>query len=205
MRVVTPSWLLLAALVAGGAGCRETPPGEDVASRPQDALEPYEMSGFSWVVEDTLAGMPRPGGRGALESDLAFLEEREIGLLVSLTESGTDPDAAAQHGIEVLHLPVPDMTAPTQEQLGVFVVAVSDALARGERVGVHCAAGLGRTGTMLASWFVTRGMTADEAIAYVRAARPGSIETAAQEEAVRVFADAWVAEHARPGGGRGPR
>ncbi|WP_200306505.1 dual specificity protein phosphatase family protein, partial [Paracraurococcus ruber] len=57
--------------------------------------------------------------------------------------------------------------------------------AGGGRVAVHCAAGLGRSG-MVAAWVLTGfGMPAAAAIAAVRAARPGAIETAAQEAFIR--------------------
>ena len=49
---------------------------------------------------------------------------------------------------------------------------------------VHCAAGLGRTGTFAAQLLVTSGLTPQKAIAAVRQARPGTIETEAQEQAV---------------------
>jgi atypical dual specificity phosphatase len=48
---------------------------------------------------------------------------------------------------------------------------------------------MGRTGTILAAWLVSRGQGAGEAIALVRSLRPGSIETRAQEESVRRFAE----------------
>ena len=57
-------------------------------------------------------------------------------------------------------------------------------------VGVHCAMGRGRTGTMLACYLVAReGYTGDDAIAETRRRRRGSIETRKQEQAVRNFAE----------------
>jgi ADP-ribosyl-[dinitrogen reductase] hydrolase len=61
------------------------------------------------------------------------------------------------------------------------------ALAAGQGVVIHCRMGLGRTGTIAARMLVEAGVPADAAIAAVRAARPGTIETAAQEGHVRRF------------------
>jgi atypical dual specificity phosphatase len=177
----------LALLLVSGA-CVYSP---DVPEDPEP--EPVAaMTGFSFVVEGELAGMPRPGTRQALAEDMAFLSSQGIELLVSLTEVGTDPVEAYRHRITVLHLPVRDFTAPTLAQLEDFARAAHAALDQGKAVGVHCGAGLGRTGTFLAAYFVTEGMTGDAAIAHVRALRPGSIETASQEQAVREFAAGLV-------------
>jgi atypical dual specificity phosphatase len=146
------------------------------------------MKGFSWVIENQVAGMPRPGGARPLDHDLSFLRDQGIGALVSLTEKPLDPAALTHHGIETLHIPVPDFHAPSQAQLDQYVNAVQGWTGAGRRVGTHCTAGLGRTGTFLAALFVARGMDADAAIAEVRRLRPGSIETDAQEQAVREFA-----------------
>ncbi|XP_062248375.1 protein tyrosine phosphatase domain-containing protein 1 [Platichthys flesus] len=56
------------------------------------------------------------------------------------------------------------------------------------KTAVHCHAGLGRTGVLLACFlaFSTR-MTANQAISYVRAKRPGSIQTRGQLRCVRDF------------------
>lgn len=172
------------------AGCTQVslPPSDEEPEALEVVAVPYEMKGFSWVIDEALAGMPRPGARGDLDADLSFLADREIELLVSLTETGVDEDAASSFGVEVLHLPVKDFGAPTLAQLCTFTKAAREHLASGRRVGVHCGAGLGRTGTFLAAYFVGQGMTAEAAIARVRALRPGSIETKAQEEAVAQFA-----------------
>ena len=61
-------------------------------------------------------------------------------------------------------------------------------LADAALVGVHCGAGLGRTGVIVACYFVAKDMTAKNAVARVRRLRPGSIETEEQEEAVNEFA-----------------
>jgi atypical dual specificity phosphatase len=198
---VRARWLWLAVALLGVGACAvacEGPPTEvayparvvdnqvtAAGALPPRVIEP--MKGFSWVVEGSLAGMPRPGALRPIDEDVAFLAASGIALLVSLTETPTDRTALAAHGIELLHIPVLDFTAPTQDQLREYAVTVRSWLADGQAVAVHCGAGKGRTGTFLAAYFVTEGMTADAAIRHVRALRPGSIETAAQEAAVAEF------------------
>jgi atypical dual specificity phosphatase len=146
-----------------------------------------EMSGFSWVVDDTLGGMPQPGTRATLEHDLTMLAEQGVDLVVSANFQGIDAEAAAAHGIAHLSLPVEDFQPPTLQQMDRFVSLTRQHIDGGGRLVVHCTAGMGRTGTYLASWFVAEGMAPDQAIAHVRAKRPGSIETASQEQGIHEF------------------
>ncbi len=140
--------------------------------------------GFSWIKKPLLAAMGRPT---ELEEFL-WLREAEIELLISLTETPPRRDWINEAGLLLLHEPIEDMDAPTQQQLERCVSAILKANERQMGVGIHCAAGLGRTGTILAGYFVAEGLNAPNAIARVRRLRPGSIETEEQEKAIEIFA-----------------
>ena len=161
---------------------------ESATKETSEATSPVPASnGFSWIVPGELAAMPLPGRDRSLDQDAAYLEQEDIRLLISLTEETPDRHTLSTHSIEQAHISVPDFTAPTLSQMAEFVGLVEDSVASGDPVGVHCTAGLGRSGTMAAAYLVSTGVSASEAISTIRGLRPGSIETEAQEEAIRNF------------------
>jgi atypical dual specificity phosphatase len=137
-----------------------------------------------WIEEDRVLGCAYPRS----EKALAALAARGVTVLVNLHRRHHPCDRLNRHGLVEIHLPVADFTAPTPEQLDRGVRSAVDAVAEGKTVAVHCGGGLGRTGTLLACYLVHGGLDADTAVAKVRAARPGSIETAGQLRAVRDYA-----------------
>jgi atypical dual specificity phosphatase len=141
-------------------------------------------SGFTWVDKPHLAALARPSSG----EDLAWLRRNGIDVLVSLTEDPVRRDWVNDAGVLAVHVPVPDMEPPTDRQLDHLLDTIRRANATGMGVAVHCGAGLGRTGTVLAAYFVGQGLKAKEAVAKVRELRPGSVETADQERAVEAFA-----------------
>lgn len=149
------------------------------------------MYRFYWVIEGVLAGCSRPGAAsGDLDGDLAALVERGVGALLTLTERPLAPDALARHGLRGLHLPVEDFTAPTTQLLLDAFTFLDDAIGGGVPAAVHCMAGQGRTGTVLAAYLMRGGLGAGEAIVSVRAVCPGAIESPAQAAAL----EAWSAD-----------
>lgn len=144
---------------------------------------------FTWVVDGSIAACRYPRTASALRA----LAGRGITVLLNLHEDPHDPAQLAACNLTEVHVPVRDFTAPAPEQIRAGVAAIREAVAQGRPIAVHCGAGLGRTGTMLACYFVSTGMTADAAIARMRRIRPGSIETERQRLAVRQYADSLAA------------
>ena len=64
-----------------------------------------------------------------------------------------------------LHLPVDDFHAPTTTQMLDALAFLDDARATGTPVAVHCLAGQGRTGTVLAAYLIRGGLSSEQAIA----------------------------------------
>lgn len=148
------------------------------------------MHSHSWIQRKAVLACSYPA---SMES-LALLAASGVSLVINLHPRGHLPADLAPHGLMELHLPVEDFTSPSPEQLLAGVQAIRSARAEGKRVAVHCAAGLGRTGTLLACYLVAEGAEPDAAIHAVRNARPGSIETREQEDAVHAFAQRWAAD-----------
>jgi len=141
-------------------------------------------AGFSWLVEGKLAGMSMPYDP---EEAVELLKDLGVRAVVSLTGKPLASKALDKNGIDHLHVPIGNFEAPTQEQIGEFLDFCDRHHNDGGAVVVHCLAGMGRTGTMLACYLVREGTPAGKAIRQVREKRPGSIETASQERAVYVF------------------
>ena len=87
-----------------------------------------------------------------------------------------------------LYLPTVDDTAPSLEHLQQGVAFIEQEIAQGGGVYVHCGSGVGRAPTMAAAYLVHTGLTAEQAWARIRKARPFIRPTAAQVAQLERFA-----------------
>lgn len=118
-----------------------------------------------------------------IDYDLRVIKRMGVTRLITLTEKDLDQEALARNGLSNLHLPIFDREAPSVAQTHMLLVRMERMLTQGEVLAVHCKAGLGRTGTILASWMIRDGgFSALEAIRRLRLIEPGFIQSVEQEE-----------------------
>ncbi len=163
---------------------------EQLMKSPLEFLQEYDLTEdekkqiilphFSWLVENKLAALSYP------ESEDAFTILWKIGIraLLNLAEVPLPGEILKKVGILTEHIPIVGYTAPTRHQVEQALAMIHFCLDRNMPVAVHCDAGLGRTGTILACYLVGQGTSADRAITTIREWRPGSIEIPEQEAVV---------------------
>ncbi len=164
---------------------------------PQEAREALEPAAsfvgphdFRWLQRGRLGGLPRPGIVASLSHDLEGLQRLGVTTLVTLEEVETVPrDALAETGISILHFPIVDMEAPDLQIAADWCREIANRMDSGEVIAMHCRAGQGRTGTMLASQLIWQGSSAVDALELVRGVNPRWVTSQAQVGFLARFAD----------------
>ncbi len=140
-----------------------------------------EYLNFSFVIDDKLAGMALPSVRNDPAAEIRFLQESGITDLVNLTDNDY-LDPGYRQTFSVLDLPVADFQPPLLEQMD----RIHERFQRhGTVIAVHCVAGKGRTGVVLACLMArAANLSCQQAIEKLRRLRRGSIESHSQADFV---------------------
>lgn len=123
-----------------------------------------------WVIEGRLLAGCYPGGKrpNDVERRLGALLAAGFDSFIDLTEPGELPpyQLYLPGHVRYARKPIPDHGVPRQAaQMGEILAELDAALAEGRRVYVHCRAGIGRTGTVIACHLAAGGLDGDAAIA----------------------------------------
>jgi ADP-ribosylglycohydrolase len=122
-----------------------------------------------WVIEDRLLAGRYPGGKTPKEAErrVASLLEAGFNAFIDLTEADELPpyDLYLPGSAFYVRKPIPDHGVPrAREHMAEIQAEIDAALDRGQRVYVHCRAGIGRTGTVIACHLIEQGLTPNAAL-----------------------------------------
>jgi len=180
----------------------DAPPEGLACDAPKPRVLPKEASsyvsdsfgprGFLWIKKGILAGTPRPGVFHDEEYDIKSLSRVEINHLITLTEPppkelAVNGDLLDQYGIDNSCFPVPDMGAPTLRQAFSICKTIDQLIKKGDRVAVHCKAGMGRTGTVLCAYLIWEGDDAITALERARNIEPRWVQSEVQIAFLEAF------------------
>jgi atypical dual specificity phosphatase len=139
---------------------------------------------FSWVIDGELAGSGLP----ITENEFRWVLDRGVKSIVTVREVPLPPNWFDNSNLDYLHLNVEDYGAPSIEVLDKAVEYIDSRIRSSKPVLVHCAAGKGRTGTVLAAYMVKKeNLSAKKAIEKIRVIRPGSVQSLTQETVLSLY------------------
>ncbi|HEX7274662.1 MAG TPA: dual specificity protein phosphatase 23 [Nitrososphaeraceae archaeon] len=149
---------------------------------------------FSWVINNGLAGSGLP----LTFEQFRWLVNHGIGTIVTVREiplpshwftmaekKSSNHNSEKPKEVNYLHLRVEDYHSPTVHEIDSTVKFIENEIKSNRPVLVHCAAGKGRTGTILGAYLLRNdNIGAKDAITKIRNIRPGSIQTDSQEKSL---------------------
>ncbi|MFH1378387.1 MAG: dual specificity protein phosphatase family protein [Planctomycetota bacterium] len=144
---------------------------------------------FSWVIPGRIAASGLPGYASPFEEELASLWSVGIRAILTLRE---DPLPVYQidgdRRFAYHHEPMPDHSIPNGfDPIDRAVNYIRQMMNESKPVLVHCLAGIGRTGMVIASFVaVAEGLSGAEALRFLEMKR-GPVDTFAQNEFVASY------------------
>eukprot|EP00928_Gymnodinium_smaydae_P089509 TRINITY_DN73468_c0_g1_i1.p1 TRINITY_DN73468_c0_g1~~TRINITY_DN73468_c0_g1_i1.p1 ORF type:complete len:523 (-),score=96.75 TRINITY_DN73468_c0_g1_i1:91-1536(-) len=147
-----------------------------------DRLDDFDAYGVNWLIPGKLLAFAGPvssvvtarGRRGYTPDDyLPLFRDLGVELVIRLNGKEYSSEWFTGNGVRHMELFFEDGTCPPKDIITRFVAAVESAP---RAVAVHCKAGLGRTGTLIAIFAMLRyNFPARDFIGWSRLCRPGSV------------------------------
>jgi len=154
--------------------------------REYEHMEKVEYGDLNYIIKDrcfAFAGPQKSREAGLLdgystltpEDYYSFFKKKNVTTIIRLNKKYYDKKRFSKVGVTVLEIYFRDGSTPNVAQTNQFL-DIMEKLPPGEGCGVHCKAGLGRTGTLIGCYLMKHyQFTAADAIAWIRICRPGSI------------------------------
>ncbi|MCA8915683.1 MAG: dual specificity protein phosphatase family protein [Planctomycetes bacterium] len=148
-----------------------------------------------WVIPQRLAILPKPRGGEWLDDEIASYAAQGLQVLLTLLEPAEEIELglvdevvlAEKHGLDFMRYSIPDRGVPKSSTL--FAEVIHDLADSGKAIGVHCRAGIGRSGLATAAIMLRLGHEPGAAWEAITAARRVRVpDTSEQRE--------WVEKHA---------
>jgi hypothetical protein len=137
-----------------------------------DEQEPDDEAGGSLVSEPDfqwLTDQLALGGAFADREAVNVAAAHGISAVIDLrAEDCDDAELLRAAGIDLLHLPTPDLHAATHQHLEQGVAFVRERLARGEKVLIHCQHGIGRSALLALCVLVDLGFEPLDALRHAK-------------------------------------
>ncbi|XP_035456712.2 dual specificity protein phosphatase CDC14A isoform X2 [Spodoptera frugiperda] len=144
--------------------------------------EKVENGDLNWIIPGKMLAFSGPHHQSRLDRGYplhspehyhAYFRKHHVTTIVRLNKKSYDARQFTAHGFEHRELFFVDGSVPSDLIVNRFI-RITEA-AKGA-VAVHCKAGLGRTGTLIACYLMKHhAFTARESIAWLRICRPGSV------------------------------
>lgn len=143
-----------------------------------------------------LSIVPRPRGGDWLEDELKQLRRAGVTAVVSMLEPAEERELdltqerplAVAHGLEFFGHPVPDRGVPNSRiAFDAVVQRLVERLNAGAHVAVHCRQSVGRSSLVVISILLRLGVTLEQAVVTVAAARGLEVPETPQQRA-------WLAQ-----------
>jgi atypical dual specificity phosphatase len=135
-------------------------------------------------------------GGALMFDDLERLHGQGVRAVVNLCAERQDNQHRLRAArMEYLWLPVVDTLPPTLEQIQQGMAWIEQQMRAGHIVYVHCAAGVGRSATLLACWYIyARGMRVPQVLRFIKRRRPQMALTRWQIRRLQEF-EALLRQH----------